>query len=503
MNAARYVVAALALSVLVGGGDATASSGGATKGGRDRQSPSIVVSSIQQTPTAIVVSGTAADNVGVAKVDVSVDGGVFATAQGTTTWSYAIGAGRLGVGNHTLTARVVDPSGNRALASATFAVATTTDSSPPTASFTAPSPDATLSGTATITGTAGDDAQLAKVELSVDGRPYQAAQGTSSWAVSLDTSTYANGPHTLKARATDASGNVGTATETVAVSNDLAPPSVTIASPTQSATVSGTASVTGTAADDVSVASVAISFDGGAYQAVQGTTSWTYALDTTRLANGSHTLAARAIDGAGKTTSIALTVNVSNPIASSTDQTLVTPEGVTITVAPDVAGWTPQQVYDLLKPNAYELALLGSGLTIKVQTVYASQTSTGVSESGGVYSNFRATIYLRADGTSGFDYRPDQVLAHEYGHAWTLYSLYIRHKGDWTPYLQARGLLGDTRLDSTYVWDKAEMIADDYRMLFGTSTAQNQLGYINSAVADPRTVPGLQDFFVTSWGAPK
>jgi hypothetical protein len=78
----------------------------------------------------------------------------------------------------------------------------------------------------------------------------------------------------------------------------------------------------------------------------------------------------------------------------------------------------------------------------------------------------------------------------------------MTQNGDWTKYLQARGLAGDTRVDSTYNWNKSEMIADDYRMLFGTVTAQNQLGYINPDVPDPRTVAGLKDFFVNSWAKP-
>jgi hypothetical protein len=183
-------------------------------------------------------------------------------------------------------------------------------------------------------------------------------------------------------------------------------------------------------------------------------------------------------------------------------ETFVTPEGAKILIYSDVTGWTGQQVYDLLKPNAYELDKIGPSLTVKVQTTTASQTSTSASMTSGVYTGFKATLYLQAKSTSTFTARPDQIAAHEYGHVWTMYHLYMSKQGDWSSWLAARGLTGDTRVDSSYNWSKNEMIADDYRMLFGTATAVAQGAYINSSAPDPRTVPGLKDFFVNSWSKP-
>jgi Bacterial Ig domain len=473
---------------------------GAKKPRRDIWPPVVAIGSpIQTTAGVLAVSGIAGDNIAVARVDVSLDGGAYQAAQGTSNWSAAVDTTNLS-GTHVLTARATDTAGNTGTATSSVTLVQPQDTTPPTATFSAPSAGSTVSGAVGVAGRASDNVEVARVELRVDGGPYATASGTTSWSAPLNASALTAGDHVLTARATDTAGNTTLASETVTVAPaDTTPPTVAITSPTQSATLSATTSVTGTAADDVSVASVAISLDGGAFQAAQGTTSWTYALDTKQLANGSHTLAARAIDGAGKLTSIALTVNVSNPVASSTEQMLVTPEGVTITVAPDVAGWTPQQVYDLLKPNAYQLELIGPGLTIKVQTLSPSQTVTSTSSANGVYTAVESLIYLRANGSSNFDFRPDAVIAHEYGHAWTMYHLYTTQNGSWDAWLRARNLVGDTRLDSSYNWTRGEMIADDYRMLFGTPTAVSQLGYINTAVADPRNVPGFRDFFFDTW----
>jgi hypothetical protein len=73
-------------------------------------------------------------------------------------------------------------------------------------------------------------------------------------------------------------------------SRDTSAPTVVISSPQAGATLSGQIGLAGTASDNVQVAKVEISVDGGAYQGAQGTTSWTYQLDTSALAGGSHTI---------------------------------------------------------------------------------------------------------------------------------------------------------------------------------------------------------------------
>jgi Bacterial Ig domain len=393
-------------------------------------------------------------------------------------------------------------------------------SSKPVISIVAPSSGSTLSGPVNVSGSASDSgASLARVQVSVDGGPYQPASGTSSWSFPLDTTSYPNGTHTIAAQATDTSGSSAVATETVTVSNssttpppppppppDTTPPAVSISAPADGSTVSGTVSVSGSASDNVVVSTVQVSVDGtadgGAYHAAQGTGSWSYSLDTTALTNGSHTISARATDTSGNvsTTSESVTVqNSSAPPAGVIDQ-LVTPEGVTIQIYSGVTGWTAQQVYDLLKPNAYQLSLVGPHYTIKVQTQYASSTTTSVSgDATNGYSNYHATTYLSAQAGSNFMLIPDAIIAHEYGHAWSLYHLYMTEGGNWNSYLQARGILGDSRLDTSYMWNRNEMLAEDYRLLFGTLTAQSGMTQMNYQVPDARQVTGLKDFLASSW----
>jgi hypothetical protein len=91
-------------------------------------------------------------------------------------------------------------------------------------------------------------------------------------------------------------------------SADTTAPTVSITSPANGATVSGSVTVTVSASDNVGVTSTAISIDGGSY-----TTSLTWA--TTSVADGSHTIQARAQDAAGNTGySSTITVTVKNTV---------------------------------------------------------------------------------------------------------------------------------------------------------------------------------------------
>jgi Bacterial Ig domain len=504
----RLATAAIAFVFFATAGTASAGKpgggGGSGKPKADTTPPSLRISSPAAgaaVRSTITVSGTASDNVQVASVAVSVDGGAYVAAQGTTSWSYALDTRALADGAHTVTTRAKDAAGNAGTASVSF-TSSNADTTPPVVTISAPSGGATVGGKVSVVGTAADAGGLAGVSVSVDGGLYQPATGTATWTDGVDTTSLADGTHTITARAIDMSGNAATASVSVDVQNaDTTAPSVQISNPAVGATLSGTATVSGTAADNVQVASVAVSVDGGAYAAAQGTTSWSYSLVIGSLANGAHTISVRATDASGNAATASVAVNVQNSLPAGVADQLVTPEGATIQVYSGVSGWTAQQVYDLLKPNAYQLALIGPHLTVKVQTTYNTFTTTSAGTSGGVYASFNATMYLDARSNSLLLTRPDATIAHEYGAVWSMYHLYLTEQGNWTLWLQARGLLNDPRVDSSDVWSKGEMIADDYRMLFGTQAAQSEMSYVNPDVPDPRSVSGLKDFFVNVWGA--
>ncbi|MCK4969878.1 MAG: hypothetical protein KAS77_05105, partial [Thermoplasmata archaeon] len=74
------------------------------------------------------------------------------------------------------------------------------------------------------------------------------------------------------------------------------PPIVTITVPETGGVYTGTIDLSGTAFDDLAVVRIEVSIDGGAWSIAEGTTSWTFSLDTIGMSLGDHTLTVRAWD---------------------------------------------------------------------------------------------------------------------------------------------------------------------------------------------------------------
>src|SRR5207248_2749865 len=113
-----------------------------------------------------------------------------------------------------------DANGN--LATSNDFTFTTLDGTPPTVSITAPALNATLSGTISVTAAASDNVGVVGVQFQLDGVNLGAEDAVSPYTVSWNTTTVANGVHTLTAIARDAAGNAATSTAVV----------VTVANPT-------------------------------------------------------------------------------------------------------------------------------------------------------------------------------------------------------------------------------------------------------------------------------
>lgn len=105
----------------------------------------------------------------------------------------------------------------------------TSDSTPPSVSITAPSSDATLSGSVTISANATDNVGVVGVQFFLDGVKLGAEDTTSPYSVTWDTTTTTNGYHVLTARARDAAGNTTTSSPVnVTVMNDAGQSSVSL-----------------------------------------------------------------------------------------------------------------------------------------------------------------------------------------------------------------------------------------------------------------------------------
>jgi hypothetical protein len=106
-------------------------------------------------------------------------------------------------------------------------------------------------------------------------------------------------------------------------SADTTAPTVSMTAPANGATLSGTATITCSASDNVKVTSVQFEIDGSNLGTADTGAPYTRALNTKNYSNGSHTLKAIARDAAGnQTASDTITVNISNGSASSDPPTV-------------------------------------------------------------------------------------------------------------------------------------------------------------------------------------
>lgn len=187
----------------------------------------------------------------------------------------------------------------------------------PTVAFSAPAANTTVAGTQAITATASDNIGLAGVQFKLDNANLGNEDTTAPYSVSWDTKTVPNGSHTLTATARNTSGLTSSVSETVTVNNPT-PPTVSLSAPAAGSTVSGSSqTVSANASDAVGVTGVQFKLDNTNLGAEDTTAPYSVSWDTTKVANGNHTLTAVARNGASlSTTSAPVTVNVQNVVVT-------------------------------------------------------------------------------------------------------------------------------------------------------------------------------------------
>lgn len=165
--------------------------------------------------TGVNVSAT--DNVGVVKVELNVNGALYA-ADTSAPFDFNWDTTSLGNANVTLTATAYDAAGNKAVSPgvAVNVQNLQADSIPPAVLFTSPASGAVITSNTTINIAASDNVAVASVTLYIDGSQVAASTGTSlSYGWNLR--KVSAGTHTLKAVAKDSSGNQGESLITVTV----------------------------------------------------------------------------------------------------------------------------------------------------------------------------------------------------------------------------------------------------------------------------------------------
>jgi len=243
-------------------------------------------------------------------------------------------------GTHVLKAVAYDNNGASSTSQITVTIknsGTTTPPPPPPAnvapsvSLTAPTSGQTVSGTVNLSAIAADDKAVNRVVFSVDSTTL-ATDTSAPYSASLNTAALANGTHTLKAQAFDAEGLSSTSQISVNVQNAATPPStppstppastpapgagaldVWFKAPLGSNTVSGTLTGTKCYVNGTGVTKVAFKLDSTTLNTdTSMSDGMQCVLDTTKFANGTHTLTATATGTTGTTRSDVISINIQN-----------------------------------------------------------------------------------------------------------------------------------------------------------------------------------------------
>ena len=152
----------------------------------------------------VTVSASASDNVGVARVDFYVNGGLVDT-DSAAPYQYSWNTTSLPNGAAQLKAVAYDAAGNSTQSAIVTVNVANADMTPPTVNVTSPT-GGNVSGTVTVSASASDNVGVAHVDFYVNGG-LVGSDSAAPYQYSWNTTSVANGAAQLKAVAYDAAGN--------------------------------------------------------------------------------------------------------------------------------------------------------------------------------------------------------------------------------------------------------------------------------------------------------
>jgi len=244
------------------------------------------------------------------------------------------------------------------------------DPQPPTVSLTSPAQGATLSGTVSVAATASDNQGVTRVDFLLDD-VVVSSDDAAPYEWQWNTVGTPDGPHTVKAKAYDASGNWAQDTRNVSVDNGN--PSAEITSPAADSWVSANVNVTVNAIDAVAVNRVEFRVD-GTLNFTDNAAPYSWAWNTLAESNGPHVLRATAYDNAGHSAQDEHSVSVDNTTPSVA---LTAPaQGSTVKGAVDVQADASDTVSGVSKVEFYLGGALAATCTSAPYTWHWNTVST-------------------------------------------------------------------------------------------------------------------------------
>jgi hypothetical protein len=288
----------------------------------------------------------------------------------------------------------------------------------PTVALTGITSGASVSGDVWLSANAWDDRGVTQLKWYVDGREV-GWDGSSPWGVNWDSTSVADGTHSVFVKAGDADGGWGSsAVLTFTVANTVvAPPTVAgdayVTWPTSGTTVSGTFNLTAGAPTGVTEVKWYVD---GVEAGWDNSAPWQASWNSATVSNGTHTIFARGLRNGSWSTSPSLSFTVKNgDVASAPPPTQPVSSKWRLLVSDDFNGssvdtskwtvygpnWRGNAGYGLRDHRAVSVA--NGLLTITAQML------NGVLVSGGVRSNISRT-YGRYEFRVRTDPDPSQAM---------------------------------------------------------------------------------------------
>jgi Big-like domain-containing protein/carboxypeptidase family protein/gametolysin peptidase M11 len=253
--------------------------------------------------------------------------------------------------------------------------------SPPTVSITAPTGGETVSGSATISASASANVGVSSVTLAVDNTTV-ATLTSAPYSTSWNTTTIANGTHTIIATAKDAAGNSASSSVTVSVSNavDTSPPTVPSGLSVTALSASQTALSWKPSSDDMAVTAYDIFRNGTYLTTVTGTRFADSGLATATASS----YQVRARDGAGNVSGLSSVVKATTTQTKTagalsgwvtSSATGLPLNGAKVTATLNGHSWSAKTnasgfyLLSNLTPATYSVAITENGYTTQTTTL--------------------------------------------------------------------------------------------------------------------------------------
>jgi hypothetical protein len=232
-------------------------------------------------------------------------------------------------GPQTILATVVDATNNGGRNSRAVTVRNGVTPTPLAASFTVPAAGATVAGTVAVGLAASGGTGPYTYRLTVDGtQVFSTTTTATTTSFAWNTTTVANGGHTLGLTVIDSASGSASASRPVTVQNGSTPPplAASFTAPAAGATVSGTVSVGLAASGGTGPYTYRLAIDGTqVFSTTIGAITASFAWNTMPVADGNHTLSLTLTDSAGGSASATISVTVSNASSGTLRVALTTP----------------------------------------------------------------------------------------------------------------------------------------------------------------------------------